>query len=138
MGELDRPRRGRSVTFFFDVSIPPPVAEALAKVRDDIHWAGESGMPTRDRPDEEWLKFVADQGWTAMMRDKRVRYRPGEKAALTAPGVRGAFILTTSGNSNRWEILELLVVRWRRIEEVVANETPPFIYSITRAGVRPL
>jgi hypothetical protein len=126
------------VTFYFDASIQPAVPEALAGVRDDIRWAGQPGMPERHWRDEEWLSFVAERGWTALMRDKRVRYRPGEKRALLAPGLRGAFILTTSGNANRWEVLELLVARWRSMEEVIAAEKPPFIYSITRAGVRPL
>jgi hypothetical protein len=72
------------------------------------------------------------------MRDKRVRRRPGEREALLENNLR-AFILTGAGNYSRWEVLELLILRWRAIEEAIEAHPRPFVCSVTRGGgVRPL
>jgi len=71
------------------------------------------------------------------MRDKRIRTRPGERRALVDAGVR-AFCLTHAGNYTRWEVLELLVNRWERIEGIASLNPGPYVYSVTRSGVQRL
>ena len=126
------------MTFYFDASVPRAVPRALALVRGDVRQAGEPGSPARDWRDEDWLRFAAERGWTVVMRDKRVRRRPGEREALRTDGLRGAFILTGAGNYTQWQVLELLVLRWRGIEGAVVSLTPPFVCSVTRTRVTPL
>ena len=75
--------------------------------------------------------------WVFIMRVKRIRTRPGERQALLNASVR-AFCMTHSGNSTRWEILELLVSRWRRIEQVATAIPGRYIYAVTAGGVTPL
>jgi len=70
------------------------------------------------------------------MRDKRIRYRRPERDQLVRSGVK-AFCLTSSGNQSRWDMLQMLVKHWVRIEET-ALLTGPFIYGVTANGLRRL
>jgi hypothetical protein len=126
-----------SVTFYVDASVPVAVRRALAEVRDDICFAGQPGMPKERTQDVHWLKTAGEQGWIVLKRDKQIRKRPWERKALIDAGVR-TFCLTGAGNYNRWRTLELLAVRWSKIEEVASSVDGPYIYSVTWSGVRPL
>jgi PIN like domain len=115
------------VIFYLDASIPFPVSKALTLVRDDVLYPGAK--------DAEWLPTAGRHGWVVLMRDKRVRSRPGERQALVKSNVR-AFVLTTAGNYTRWQTLDLLVRRWADIEEIVATDEPPYIYAVRQQGLR--
>ena len=39
-------------------------------------------------PDDEWLAKVGSEGWIAVSRDARIRYKPNEKEAVLLHGVR--------------------------------------------------
>ena len=117
---------------FVDRSIPKSVAEALKLVREDeVAWLED--YFNHRTPDEEWLEAAGREGWLVISRDKRIRTRPGERAALQQHGV-GCFILGQTGNPTRWEYLKLLA---RTLDEMVQRfeETPrPFIYVVNSAG----
>lgn len=123
--------------FYLDASIPFPVSRALSLVRDDVLYPGGPDCPINSpgAKDAEWLPVAGRHGWLVLMRDKRVRSRPGERRALLKSNVR-AFVLTTAGNYSRWRTLDLLVRRWTDIEEVAATGEPPYIYAVTQQGLR--
>lgn len=123
------------MTFYVDASIPVAVRRALAEVRDDVRFAGEPGAPKENTQDRQWLKTAGDNDWVVLKRDKKIRTRPGERDALIEAGVR-TFCLTGAGNYTRWQTLELLATRWRRIEEVASTVAGPYIYSVTWSGVK--
>jgi PIN like domain len=125
------------VDFYLDASIPFPVSQALALVRDDVLYPGAPGCPitTPDIKDHEWLPIAGHHEWAVIMRDKHVRSRPGERRALRDNGVR-AFVLTGAGNYSRWRTLDLLVRRWPDIESVTGVEAPPYMYAVTQQGLR--
>jgi hypothetical protein len=125
------------VRFYLDASIPFPVSQALALVRDDVMYPGGPGCPitTPGAKDAEWLPVAGHHGWIVLMRDKRVRSRPGERQALQENRVR-AFVLTTAGNYSRWRILDLLVRRWPDVETIAGTDEPPYIYAVTQQGLR--
>lgn len=125
------------MTFYLDASIPIAVRKAIASVRPDVLYAGGPNAPTEDTKDPVWLPLAGQHGWIVMMRDKKIRTRPGERHALIGAGVR-AFCLTDAGEKTRWEVLELIVTRWRRMEQIATNEAGPYIYSVTASGVNPL
>ena len=86
--------------FYLDASIPFPVSQALALVRDDVLYPGAPGCPITapDVKDDEWLAVAGQHGWAVIMRDKHVRSRPGERRSLRDNGVR-AFVLTGAGTT---------------------------------------
>src|SRR6266511_204506 len=124
-------------TYYVDASVPIDVAKALALVRNDIMYPGALGCPVQSPnvADEVWLGVVGAQDWVVVMKDKRVRTRRWEREALIKAGVR-AFCMTAAGNYTKWQTLQLLARRWDDIEEIANTEDPPFIYSVTNAGVR--
>lgn len=125
------------MTFYVDASVPVSVRRALAGVRDDVCHAGQSGLPAEDAEDVHWLKIAGEQDWVVIKRDKRIRKREWERQALIEAGVR-TFCLTGAGNYTRWKILELLALRWSRIEEIATTVDGPYVYSVTLQGVRAL
>jgi hypothetical protein len=105
-------------------------------VRTDITYPAFPGCPITetDTHDDVWLPVVGQEGWSAIMRDKRVRFRPGERRAIIDHNVK-AFIMTGAGNYSRWQTLDLLVRRWDRMEAIATSLKPPFICAITQGGI---
>ena len=123
--------------FYCDASFPLPVAQALSTVRGDVTYPGHPECPIADpgTADEIWLPIAGNGNWVVLLRDKRIRSRPGERAALVRHRLR-AFCLTTSGNATRWEILTLVVRQWPAIERTAEAEPGPYIYAVTSDGLR--
>lgn len=125
------------MTFYVDASVPVAVRHALALVRDDVKYAGGPGAPKEKTQDKDWLPVAGKNDWVVIKRDKKIRSRRWEREALIAANLR-TFCLTGAGNYSRWDVLRLLTARWERIEEVAENEPGPYIYAVTRDGVRRL
>ena len=115
------------------------VGHALDAVRNDIVHPGHPGCP--DIPhgtrDALWLPKVGSRQWAVIMRDKRIRSRPGERELLRRHHVR-AFCLTGSGDQTSWEMLDLLVRQWGGIEERLRELGGPFLFAIALNGLRRL
>lgn len=118
--------------FFFDASLAG-VARILAVDHPEITYPGNGiwQLP-QDAPDEDWLEVVGRNGWCAIIRDKRIRRRPSENAALERFRVRVVNVavrrnLTSSG------YVDLLERNWARLEKVLAE--PPAYYHLTKGGL---
>ncbi len=124
------------MVFYVDASVPIDVARALSLVRPDILYPGGPGCAITNpaTKDVVWLPVAGSNLWVVIMRDKRIRTRPGERRQLINHGVR-AFVMTGGGNYSKWQTIELLVRRWADIETVAGLDAGPFIYSVTQAGV---
>ena len=94
-------------------------------------------MPPERTKDRAWLPIAGAEDWVVILRDKKIRTRPGERRALIEAGVR-AFCLTGAGSYTRWQTLELLVNRWPMIEDHARMSPGPYIRSVTKSGVRDL
>jgi hypothetical protein len=123
--------------FYVDASMLG-TAKVLAAARPAIYYPGQPGCPVTSAAmkDEEWLPIVGEHGWPVIMRDKRIRKRPGERAALIAAGVQ-VFVLTGAGQSTKWEQLLLVARNWETIERIVRDEPGPGWNTVTASGVRP-
>lgn len=108
-------------------------------VRSDVIYPGHPacGSIQPGTQDEVWLPEAGRNGWVVIMRDKHIRSRPGERAALIESGLR-TFCLTSAGNASKWDILSLLVANWKEIGRIAREVRGPYIYSVTSGGVRPL
>lgn len=127
---------GDSVKWFVDESMIA-IGKALASVRNDLIYPGHPDCPIdRGTLDEDWLPVVGTNGWIVLMRDKRIRYRRPERERLIEHGVK-AFCLTSSGNQTRWDMLQMLVKHWSRIQETSLLDGP-FIYGVNSGGLRRL
>lgn len=123
------------------------LAQLLTAVRSDVTYPGDPGgvIDGRERPacdidpatpDHEWIPLVAEKGLVVITRDRRISQRTAEKAAVREAGGRHVAI-TSQQPLRKFEILEVVVCQWRKIEEFT-NLSGPFIYGITRTSIRKL
>lgn len=80
-------------------------------------------------PDAKWLPVVGQRGWIVLTKDTRIRYRPNEKHALLAAGVR-AFAFT-SGSLSGTEMSEAIVKALPRMLKLLAARSSAFVARIT-------
>lgn len=85
-----------------------------------------------DARDEEWLSEVGRRGWIVLTKDKMIRYRGPELAALRRARV-SAFVLT-GGDLQGQEMARIFVQSLPKIMRFVKKNSPPFIAKITKSG----
>ena len=118
---------------FFDANLIG-VARALEADDDRIIYPGHPDWPfSQDAPDEEWLRYVGERDWCVIMKDKRVRYRPLQRAVLEEHEVR-AVVIATSRNLTIDENTLLLRDNWDGIEGTLAG--PPSLRHLTASGLK--
>jgi predicted nuclease of predicted toxin-antitoxin system len=86
----------------------------------------------RDEEDRVWLKTVGERGWVVLTKDKRLRYRPLEIAALRASHAR-VFVLT-AGNLRGVEIASVFLAALPRICKVLHSLAGPFVAHVSQSG----
>lgn len=123
--------------FFADENILG-VGKALAMLRRDVLHPGHPALPEvpLGSPDSVWIPLVAARGLVAFSRDKRMRTRPAERAAIAAAGLRGVWIADKRDLSN-WDLMVRLTRYWNDIEHaVVVHPAGPWLGSLTTRGLR--
>lgn len=122
------------------------LARVLAGLRPDITYPGDPGavIHKRHRPpcpiaspsvkDTVWIPEVARQGWLIITRDRHIQEHRLEIAAVRDHAAK-MIALTSEDASSVFAQLEVVMSRWRDIERCAA-EPAPFIYGVTRTGMR--
>ncbi len=90
------------------------------------------GIP-RGLADSEWTRQVADRGWVAVTRDKRIQYRAAQKQAV-AQAKLALFVLRARGNLSGAEIVDTIDLAAPRMARFLEKYKPPFIAGIYRGG----
>lgn len=85
-----------------------------------------------DAPDEEWIELVGQRCWVAVTRDRNVRYRGAELAAIKEHSAR--VVVIRMKNATGPEIAELLVRGTGQIARFVAKTPAPFVAAVYRNG----
>ena len=86
----------------------------------------------QDTKDVDLLPAVAERAWVCITQDARIRYRSAETRAWREAGLR-VFVVVTA-NLTADETAAILEKARPRIEEIAANEQPPFIYRVGKDG----
>lgn len=82
--------------------------------------------------DEVWLKACGEQGWCALTRDQRIRYRHLEKEALKEFSV-GAFTFT-GGQATGEQIVQVVLGMLPQILNKASSTAKPFLFSFTMSS----
>lgn len=108
--------------FFVDENVIG-LGRALAEARDDVLHPGHPDLPDvpRGTLDPDWLPTIAALELIVLTRDKRMRYKPGERQLLLEHGLR-VVALTGTKNMTTWEMLELVVRGWAKLERLVKDQ----------------
>ena len=116
---------------FFDANLIG-VARAIETEKDRIIYPGHPEWPlSQDAPDEDWLRCVGQRDWCVILKDKRIRYRPPQRAVLEAYRVR-AVVISTKQNLTIGENAALLRRYWSGIEASLSD--PPSLRHLTLSG----
>ena len=105
---------------------------AVALIEAGVAAIAHDSVFAQDTPDEEWLLCAGREGWVVLTKDKWIRKRPLERAALIGARVR-AFVFT-GGNLSGVEMAEVLVRALPRMYRVIETTPPPFIARVTGSG----
>lgn len=117
---------------WIDSSIPRAVARALALVRDDILYVGDR-YPFDANKDTVWLSDAGREDGLVILRDKRIRSRPGERRVLFERSV-GAFIINQKANPTRWQYLRLIASSLDDMIDRFAVTPRPFVFTVDSHG----
>jgi hypothetical protein len=94
----------------------------LSVERHDDHF----GVRT---PDAEWIQSVAERGWVAVTRDRRIRYKTNEREAVIENGLR---LLVLSGVAPVSDLAENFVRTIAEIERLLDTHPGPWIAKVHR------
>ena len=117
---------------FFDASLAG-VAQMMAANHPEITYPanGVWELP-QSAKDEEWLEAVGRNGWCAIIRDKKIRSRPEERAAMERFRAKVVNVAVRR-NLTSSEYVDLLERHWDGLEKVLAE--PPAYYHLTKRGL---
>lgn len=125
MSQPEQPPR-----FFLDRSLGrKAVPEALrADGWDVITLAEHYGIPADENvADTEWIEEAAQRGWVILMKDKRIRHRQAEIAAVTDHRAR-CFVITR-GDLPSADMVQRFITNKAAILATAADHGP-YIYSV--------
>lgn len=116
--------------YFLDRSLGKTTAAGLRAAGCVVHLiADHYPRDASDVPDEDWIRQGCSNGWVLLTKDKRIRYRAPELAALHG----GHLFCLVSGNMNVVEMTAAFVDALARIERV-AREEPRGFWHVYRGG----
>jgi len=115
----------------------------LIRARPDVTFPGDDGTRHTSRwtltpcpvqqtaaLDTEWIPKVTAAGMAIIFRDHAISRRRAEKDAILASGAQ-MFAITDPGQLRVWDLLEIVMHRWRDMERM--RERPgPYIFALTR------
>ncbi len=123
------------------------LAHALIRARNDVTYCGDDGKRSKsmrnlppaevqatDTPDEEWIPKVTRAGLAIITRDRHIETRTRQKDIVLSCGAR-MFAITSESQLDNWGLLEVVVTQWVALEKA-AEEDGPYIYAVTRTGIR--
>ena len=117
---------------WIDRSISKTVTHAIDLVRGDVRWVGD--LYDGRTADAIWLRDAGQSEALVIVRDKKVRTRPLERAAIMDNRV-GCFIVNQGRNPTKWEYLRLIVVALDEMQQRFEQVPRPFIFTIDSRGV---
>ena len=83
-------------------------------------------------PDEDWIALVGRNRWIAITKDKNIRYRAAEIAAIKKHGAM--VVVVRAKNATGRELGEILSSSLVRIQRFAESHQPPFVAGIDRSG----
>ena len=114
-----------STTFFTDRDLGKRFPALLRSAGISVEGHGDHFR--NDAKDEDWIVEVGKRGWVVVTRDKRIRYKPNELAAVKTAGI-AMFVL--SGKAPHPVLAQNFVYTIDRIEAFVLKQKRPFIAKV--------
>jgi|SRR5688572_8144098 len=107
------------------------LSEALRKLGLTVHLSRD--LFGKGVADEVLLDKAGECGWILLTKDRRIRRRPVELAALKRARVRTLFF--AAGDMTSTQMIHSLRAALPRIQRLVKRQKPPFLRRITPKGL---
>ncbi|MEM8558417.1 MAG: hypothetical protein AAGG50_11400 [Bacteroidota bacterium] len=114
-------------TFFIDRCLGARFPNALETVGIRVVLHRDHFVDTA--PDEEWLAWVAEQGYVALSNDRNVYRRPAQREAVLRAQL-AYFVL--SANAKTDELARAFIDSYPKVKQLLIEQPLPFIASIQR------
>lgn len=114
------------------------VGKRLAEAYDGVVYPGHPDLPEvpRGSLDEAWLPVVGAKRLVVITRDRKIRYRPVEKAQWLKHEVRG-FVLTGRTSQSTDDSLAVLSTHWPGIQDLADERLDgPWMFAVTADRMR--
>jgi len=124
--------------FFLDHSLGRKAVPELLRADgwDIVTLAGHYGVPADQQvADTDWIEEAAKRGWPILMKDKQIRHRPAEIAAVVAHGAR-CFVIPR-GDLASADMASRFIANKSAIFKA-ATGPGPYIYSVQADRISPL
>jgi predicted nuclease of predicted toxin-antitoxin system len=118
--------------FFFDNNISENPAQGMKAFGEQVFHLREKFPP--DASDEEWLKYIGENGIVLLTRDKNIRYNPAEVGTLRRYKIKAFFL--RGKNLNRCSMIQQIVRNWPKIKQLPGNCSAPFAFGIPPNGTK--
>ncbi len=119
------------VPFFLDRNLGKHIiADALREADIQVELHDDHLM--LDAPDEDWIALVGRKGWLAITKDKNIRYRYAEIAAIKKYNAK--LLVVRAKNATGEDIADILVNARARIYRFTEKNKAPFVAGIVRSG----
>lgn len=119
--------------YFTDRDLGKRVPEILAAGGLTVHRHADHFA--HDTDDAVWLHTVGQNGWVAITRDTRIRYKPNELSAVIDSNAR---LLVLIGKASFPILAGNFVNTIPKIENFIAHTAAPFIAKVYRPAPREL
>jgi hypothetical protein len=119
------------LTFYFDRNFGKRFPQALERAKPpfkvEYHHNKTNNFPMNMK-DDEWLTVVCKKGWVVFSHDRKFHLLEPEAMAIKQHNEMCFYL--PGANEQTWAKVGYIVKAHARIEERVANTSPPFIYQI--------
>jgi PIN like domain len=106
------------------------IARALRAADLDVETiADRYGAANTHVPDEQWIEDASRDGRLLLSADKRIRYRPRERAAICTHAAR--CLTFAAGDLTAQQMIDLFLRHLPRVR-TIAEEPGPYVYHLTR------
>lgn len=121
------------MTFFFDNTFPPKLAQLLQWLGVDARHLRHCGFAP-SAPDTHWIPEVGRNGWVVITADVNIRQDPAERVALEAADVVAFFLYAGFTNQRKWDQTLWLLKYWSVISAAAGNSERGHSYLVTKGG----
>lgn len=123
---------GKPPEFFLDRSLGKKTAEMLRAEGHVVHLiADHYPHDAQDIPDQEWIAEGCRRGWVLLTKDKRIRFRTEELAALD-----GHLFCLVGGNATVQQMAERLLTAVPAITRAVDRHQAGFWHIGSDGSIR--
>jgi len=93
---------------------------------------GKTKLFAQEAQDDEWMAFVAAQGWIVFTQDYALHHQPAVVSIIKQHGAKVFYLW--GAEATKFEAMRVLMARLSRALEIAAANNGPFIYRIKPRG----